>query len=140
MRGADALAQALDLLANHRGISHDRRLGDHARVMQVEDARAAARAPVLGAVARVLARRAPSQQALSQKSFLTRTADPRAPYSQQPAAPWACPEPNAAAAPLGPAARSRVRGANSLAQALDLLANPHRIVDDRRLGDQTRVV
>ena len=31
--------------------------------MQVEDARAAARAPVLGAVARVLARRAPSQQA-----------------------------------------------------------------------------
>ena len=48
--------------------------------------------------------------------------------------------PNAAAAPLGPAARSRVRGANSLAQALDLLANPHRIVDDRRLGDQTRVV
>ena len=63
MRGADALAQALDLLANHRGISHDRRLGDHARVMQVEDARAAARAPVLGAVARVLARRAPSQQA-----------------------------------------------------------------------------
>ena len=57
MRGADALAQALDLLANHRGISHDRRLGDHARVMQVEDARASARAPVLGAVARVLARR-----------------------------------------------------------------------------------
>jgi hypothetical protein len=33
-----------------------------------------------------------------------------------------------------------VRGADSLAQALDLLANPHRIVDDRRLGDQTRVV
>ena len=63
MRGADALAQALDLLANHRGISHDRRLGDHARVMQVEVARAAARAPVLGTVARVLARRAPSQQA-----------------------------------------------------------------------------
>ena len=27
VRGADALAQALDLLANHRGISHDRRLG-----------------------------------------------------------------------------------------------------------------
>ena len=50
------------------------------------------------------------------------------------------PEPYAAAAPLGPAARSRVRGADSLAQALDLLANPHRIVDDRRLGDQTRVV
>ena len=43
MRGADALAQALDLLANHRGISHDRRLGDHARVMQVEVARAAVR-------------------------------------------------------------------------------------------------
>ena len=55
-------------------------------------------------------------------------------------APWAYPEPYAAAAPLGPAARSRVRGADSLAQALDLLANPHRIVDDRRLGDQTRVV
>ena len=47
-------------------------------------------------------------------------------------APWAYPEPYAAAAPLGPAARSRVRGADSLAQALDLLANPHRIVDDRR--------
>ena len=43
LRGADSLAQALDLLANHRGISHDRRLGDHARVMQVEVARAAAR-------------------------------------------------------------------------------------------------
>ena len=62
-------------------------------------------------------------------------------------APWAYsiypPEPYAAAAPLGPAARSRVRGADSLAQALDLLANPHRIVDDRRLaalvGDQTGV-
>ena len=36
VRGADSLAQALDLLANHRGISHDRRLGDHARVMQKE--------------------------------------------------------------------------------------------------------
>jgi hypothetical protein len=55
-------------------------------------------------------------------------------------APWADPEPYAAAAPLGPAARNRVRGADSLTQALDLLANPHRIVDDRRLGDQTRVV
>ena len=43
VRGADSLAQALDLLANHGGITHDRRLGDHARVMQVEDARAAAR-------------------------------------------------------------------------------------------------
>ena len=75
-------------------------------------------------------------------TFNTRTADPRTthPLSQQPVAPWAYPEPYAAAAPLGPAARSRVRGADSLAQALDLLANPHRIVDDRRLGDQTRVV
>jgi hypothetical protein len=33
-----------------------------------------------------------------------------------------------------------MRGADSLTQALDLHANPHRIVDDRRLGDQTRVV
>ena len=75
-------------------------------------------------------------------TFNTRTADPRTTHtlSQQPVAPWAYPEPYAAAAPLGPAARSRVRGADSLAQALDLLANPHRIVDDRRLGDQTRVV
>jgi hypothetical protein len=65
-------------------------------------------------------------------TFNTRTADPRTthPLSQQPVAPWAYPEPYAAAAPLGPAARSRVRGADSLAQALDLLANPHRIVDD----------
>ena len=55
-------------------------------------------------------------------------------------APWADPEPYAAAAPLGPAARNRMRGADSLTQALDLHANPHRIVDDRRLGDQTRVV
>ena len=35
MRGADSLAQALDLLANHRGISHDRRLGHHARMMML---------------------------------------------------------------------------------------------------------
>ena len=62
------------------------------------------------------------------------------PLSQQPVAPWADPEPYAAAAPLGPAARNRMRGADSLTQALDLHANPHRIVDDRRLGDQTRVV
>ena len=82
----------------------------------------------------------PRGKSFHSQVFHARTADPRAPYSQQPAAPWAYPEPNAAAAPLGPAARSRVRGANSLAQALDLLANPHRIVDDRRLGDQTRVV
>ena len=46
----------------------DSRFGEHARVMQVEVARAAARAPVLGTVARVLARRAaPSQQTVTPK-------------------------------------------------------------------------
>ena len=76
-------------------------------------------------------------------TFNTRTADLDERHTPSVSNQWPrgpTPEPYAAAAPLGPAARSRVRGADSLAQALDLLANPHRIVDDRRLGDQTRVV
>ena len=52
MRGADSLAQALDLLANPHRIVDDRRLGDQTRVVQVEEARAGARATVRGAVAR----------------------------------------------------------------------------------------
>ena len=66
--------------------------------------------------------------------FYTRTAHPlvTSSVSKQPVAPCGpTPEPYAAAAPLGPAARSRMRGADSLAQALDLLAFRHRIVADR---------